>query len=338
MRASRVLRRFAAVCVLTGSVLPATPAAAATMPGRDQIRVEAFRVGDHYRAAVPCSASGCAITNHWDDGVLIAGVVEVWRTFSATAYRSYATDWANRQSWRLYSNTSGNQRDPNFHNRMMAGYAYIRLSEGGVAGASLADVRANLEARLAMPLTQERIGLTDHVFPGKTDSSFSWKAVDAEFMALPVWTMMGRKDGRAPYHDRGRELQDYQVDIMGLQDPVTKLWYRDEAEKSLLSPNGRKVVWGRGAGWIAAALAATLEELPTARAEYAEYRMRFIDLMAAARTRQRADGFWNMNVEDPQHYPAPEASATALLAYAAAKGVKLGILDRETYEPMAAKA
>ncbi len=328
----------AVAAALAWIAVSTTSAAAVTLPGRDEIRADAFRVGDHYRAARPCSASSCTITNLWDDGVLMAGMTEHWRKFGAAAYRNYARNWANRKGWKLYSNTSGSQRDPNFHNRMMAGYAYIRLSQGGVSGASLADVRANLNAQLAMPLTPERVGLIDHVFPGKTVSSFSWKAVDAEFMALPVWTIMGRSDGRADWLDRGRALHDYQVDVMGLQDPATKLWFRDEAAKSLRSPNGQKVVWGRGTGWVAAALALALEELPTTRAEYANYRTRFVDLMDAARTRQRGDGFWNMNVEDPRHYPAPESSATALLTFAAAKGVRLGILDRATFEPMAAKA
>ena len=125
---------------------------------------------------------------------------------------------------------------------------------------------------------------------------------------------------------------------MGLQDAASKLWYRDEAAKTKRSPDGKRIVWGRGTGWIAGALALALSELPASRAEYATYRTRFIDLMDAVRTRQRADGFWNMNVADANHYPAPETSATALITFAIAKGIDLGILSGATYRPVAAKA
>ncbi len=60
--------------------------------------------------------------------------------------------------------------------------------------------------------------------------------------------------------------------------------------------------------------------------------------MNTVRTRQRSDGYWNMNLADPAQSPAPETSATALLTYAMAKGIALGILDREVYEPVAARA
>ena len=81
-----------------------------------------------------------------------------------------------------------------------------------------------------------------------------------------------------------------------------------------------------------------LAELPASRPEYASYRARFVDLMDAVRTRQRPDGFWNMNVADANHFPAPETSATALITFAIAKGIDLGILSGATYRPVAAKA
>jgi hypothetical protein len=45
-----------------------------------------------------------------------------------------------------------------------------------------------------------------------------------------------------------------------------------------------------------------------------------------------------MNVADSNHYPAPETSATALITFATATGINLGILDATTYKPVAAKA
>ena len=336
--AARVWPAFI-LAAAVGWAEPGTASAApSTMPGKDDVRNAAAVVGDYYRIAKPCPAGSCEITNKWDDAVLMMGIIEHWRKHKTAAYKAYAENWARKNSWTLYSDLSGDQQNPGWDNRMTAGYTYLRLLQAGSAGASVANVTTNLNNQLALKLTPERQGLIDYVFPGQTKSSRSWKAVDANFMALPEWITMGKHAGKASYYARGFELQNYQVNVMGLRDPTSKLWYRDEAAKPKRSPDGKKIFWGRGNGWIAGALAIALSELPTSRPEYAAYRARFTELMSAVRTRQRADGFWNMNLADPNHYPAPETSATALFTFAMARGIALGILSGATYRPVAAKA
>ena len=308
------------------------------MPRKGDIKAVATSVGNHYRSATPCPSGNCAISNRWDDAVLMMGMIEHWRTHGTAAYKSYTENWARANSWELFDDLSKDQINPNWHNRMMAGYAYQRLLQAGSAGATVADVRRNLDDQLALQLAPEQEQLVDYIFPGKTKSSFSWKEVDANFMGLPIWVMMGRQSGKAAYYDRARELNNYQINTMGLRDQATKLWYRDESFKTRTSPSGKKIIWGRGTGWMAGGLAIVLSELPRSRPEYNSYKTQFTDLMAALRTRQRADGFWNMNITDPDHFPAPETSATALITYAMAKGIDLGILDRAAYAPVAAKA
>ena len=272
---------------------------------------------------VPCTSGSCAINNKWDNGVLMMGVIEHWRAYGSSPYRTYAENWARKDAWTLFDNTSGrDQRNPNWHNRMTAGYTYLRLDQAGSAGATVADVVSNLDDQLALQVSPEREQLVDYVFPGQSTASFSWKAVDANFMALPTWVAMGRHTGDTRYYDRARDLQNYQVDVMGLQSPATKLWFQHEAAKTQTTANGRPIVWGRGNGWIAAGLANVLSELPASRNEYATYRTRFTDLMESVRTRQRADGFWNMNLADANDSPAPETSATALMVYAMARGIR----------------
>jgi unsaturated rhamnogalacturonyl hydrolase len=334
---ARVLTAVALALAHPG-IAAAQSTAPTTMPRAGDILNATTRVGDHFRSAKPCPAGSCSLTNKWDDAVLMMGTTEYRRRFGTTAYRTYAENWANRHSWKLFSDLSKDQFNPNWHNRMTAGSSYLRLLQAGSSGATVADVARNLDNQLALDLTPEREQLIDHVFPGKTVGSFSWKTVDANFMALPVWITMGKHASESRYFDRARDLQNYQVQTMGLQDASTRLWFRDESYKTRQSPNGKKIFWGRGIGWQAGALAIALEELPKTRAEYGTYRTRFVDLMNAVRTRQRPDGFWNMNLADPKHHPAPETSATALITFAIAKGIKLGVLDAATYRPVAAKA
>ncbi|MFO1210048.1 MAG: glycoside hydrolase family 88 protein [Amaricoccus sp.] len=310
-----------------------------SLPSRSDIEAVGAKVGDHYRTLVPCGAGNCAVNNRWNNAVLMMGVLQHWQTYGTAAYRSYAESWAGHNDWKLFTDTSGgDQQNPSWDNRMAAGYSYLRLLQAGTPGASVADVTRNLDAQLALPLTPEKVGLIDYVFPGSTKSSLSWKIVDANFMGLPTWIAMGRQTGDARYYDRARDLQNYQLNVMGLRDPTTGLYFQRESDKAARTAKGLHVAWGRGNGWMAAGLAEALTDLPTSRAEYATYRSRFTGLMQALRTRQRADGFWSMNIADPDDSPGPESSATALITFAMARGIKLGILDRPTYAPVAAKA
>ncbi len=49
---------------------------------------------------------------------------------------------------------------------------------------------------------------------------------------------------------------------------------------------------------------------------------------------QRADGLWTAALLDPEDYPAPEMSGSALMIYAMTWGVNNGILDAKTYRPV----
>jgi len=53
---------------------------------------------------------------------------------------------------------------------------------------------------------------------------------------------------------------------------------------------------------------------------------------------QQADGFWRTSLLDPENFPAPESSATALFCYGLAWGINNGELDRKTYLPTLEKA
>jgi lysophospholipase L1-like esterase len=53
---------------------------------------------------------------------------------------------------------------------------------------------------------------------------------------------------------------------------------------------------------------------------------------------QSADGLWHAGLLDPEHYPLPEVSGSALIVYGLAWGVNEGVLDRSVYGPVIGKA
>ena len=58
----------------------------------------------------------------------------------------------------------------------------------------------------------------------------------------------------------------------------------------------------------------------------------------ALRRCQRTDGFWNVSLHCPENFGGPETSGTALFVYGMAWGINRGVLSRETYLPIVARA
>jgi rhamnogalacturonyl hydrolase YesR len=125
----------------------------------------------------------------------------------------------------------------------------------------------------------------------------------------------------------------------GLFDAGDRLWWRD---KGFVAPHvdghGKDVFWARGNGWVFAALARVLEELPESDAHRGQYEQTFRAMAEALIAVQRDDGFWNPSLHDPDEYGGPETSGTALFTFGLAWGMRRGLLDAERYATPAARA
>ncbi|MCA1293686.1 glycoside hydrolase family 88 protein [Paenibacillus sp. alder61] len=96
-----------------------------------------------------------------------------------------------------------------------------------------------------------------------------------------------------------------------------------------LSPN----FWGRSLGWFAMALVDVLELLPKEQTDYPKLARMLQDLMRALKKVQDTDsGVWyqviNRGGEKGNYL---EASASSMIVYAMAKGIRLGLLDGEWF-------
>ena len=78
--------------------------------------------------------------------------------------------------------------------------------------------------------------------------------------------------------------------------------------------------------------------LPKTDPHYNEYLQDFTDMCSAVIKLQRADGFWNVSLHDPNNFGGKETSGTSLFTYGFAWGVNNGILDKKTYKPAILKA
>ncbi|NGZ74312.1 glycosyl hydrolase family 88 [Saccharibacillus sp. VR-M41] len=128
------------------------------------------------------------------------------------------------------------------------------------------------------------------------------------------------------------------------RDAKTGLLYHAWDEKKVqpwcdpetgLSPH----FWGRSLGWFAMALVDVLELLPGGQADGPELRRILTDTLTALRRYQdEASGVWYQIVDcGDRKGNYLEASASSMIAYATAKGIRLGALD-ESWRQMLDRA
>ncbi|OXM86591.1 glycoside hydrolase family 88/105 protein [Paenibacillus rigui] len=97
------------------------------------------------------------------------------------------------------------------------------------------------------------------------------------------------------------------------------------------------IPWGRGNGWSLFSLSELLEALPQDHPDRAELLAFFNEFCEGIAALQSGSGLWHQVLNHPDAYE--EASCTAMFAYAFARGVRFGWLDRpERYAEAASKA
>jgi len=119
-----------------------------------------------------------------------------------------------------------------------------------------------------------------------------------------------------------------------LYDRREHLFYRDSRFFEEREPNGAKVFWSRGNGWVLAGLARVLQYLPEDYEERPRFVTLFQEMAKKIATLQGPDGYWAAGLLDPDSWPAPETSGTAFFTYALAWGVNAGLLERGRHEPI----
>jgi rhamnogalacturonyl hydrolase YesR len=163
-----------------------------------------------------------------------------------------------------------------------------------------------------------------------------WCWADALFMGPPVWINLSKVTGDKRYLEfADKELWET---VNLLWDDKDHLFFRDTRFFDKREPNGEKVIWARGVGWVAAGLARILEHFPKDHPSRAKYEDIFRKMMTRLAGAQQSDGLWRPSVLDPDTQPFKETSGTGLMAFAFASGINQGVLDKETFMPVVTKA
>jgi unsaturated rhamnogalacturonyl hydrolase len=240
------------------------------------------------------------------------------------------------------SNATG---DPAYRNAMLAMARHYDFQERdrlpNADDLSIAQTYLELYFQEKKPsmLTLTRMEMDD-LLPLATlkpgDARIPWWWCDALFMAPPVWTRMYKATGERKYLDYMHLNWKRTSDL--LYDREEHLYARDASYKDKREPNGKKVFWSRGEGWVMGGLARILDDVPADDPQRAFYVQQLREMAERVAALQGPDGLWHASLLDAADYPLPEISGSALFVYAMAYGVNHGILDGARYRPVIAKA
>ena len=258
--------------------------------------------------------------NNWIEATYYLGVIEAFRGTGNKKYYDSAYDYAEAFAWRINQN-----RLTAYVDDLAIGLVYAELHDLCSDGYDYKLESAKQQFDYNVSKGQYDYSWIDEIYMGGWTAEYLTKVTgDSKYSDVNVSSYL-------KYHDLFFDAED-------------GLWYRDSryiygnGNSLSTSPNGKKVFWARGNAWVYVSLAQQLRQMKSDHPLYATYLSDFTKMSAALKERQRYDGFWEANLADPEHIPGRETTGSGGFLYGLAVGLELGILDYDTYYPVAKKA
>ena len=255
---------------------------------------------------------------NWEEATYYLGVLEAYKATADIKYYNQAYQFAEGFSWECNSGINTTYLDD-----IATSLVYCVLHDLAPAEYKLAGVKEALDYTY-------NYGLLD----------YTW--VDEIFMVGLAQTYLSQELNESKYSKI--DLESYMFYREEFFDTDDLLWYRDgkyvyDSDNPLgQSSNGQKVYWGRGNAWVYVTLAQRMEYMDKNDPAYEVYKNDFVMLSEGLRRCVRPDGVWNPNLGDPNDCSGKEMTGTGGFLYGMSLGVRLGLLDANTYVPIIQKA
>ena len=267
----------------------------------------------------------------WDNAVFHLGNLELFKVAGDKKLLDFTISWAKHNKY-----MGANSQDKRFWDYRLP----LRVNDNVLFAdyqicfqiySDLNDMEPSPEKlKRAFEVFDYQISLPDNDF---------WWWMDALFMAMPSMTRLYKQSGDEKYLDKMYEYFDY-FDSR-FYDRDAHLYYRDKrfVYPEAKSPeSGKKLFWSRGNGWVFAAHARVLQQLPKKYKHYNVFLDRFLAMADTLKKLQKDEGYWQNSLGCDLLTPGRETSGTALMLYAFCSGVNMGILSRKKYAPVIEKA
>ncbi|GAB3453628.1 hypothetical protein GCM10027321_03980 [Massilia terrae] len=253
----------------------------------------------------------------WTESVTYAGFMAASEATGDPKYRDAMRDMARQFEFKLRN------RLPNADD-LSVGQTYLELYFQDKQQSDIGPLRGAMDELLPL----------DTLKPN--DARIPWWWCDALFMAPPVWVKMYKATGERKYLDYVH--LNWKRTYDALYDKEEHLYARDAGYIGKREPNGQKIFWSRGEGWVMGGIARILDYVPQDDPQRGFYIQQLREMSERIAGLQGPDGLWHAGLLDPKTYPLPETSGSALFVFAMAYGVNHGILDAARYKPVIAKA
>ena len=269
----------------------------------------------------------------WDRSTCFEGIMGLYHQLAEPELYDYSVQWAQNNGWSLWGGDTTRNADS-----QTAGQVYLELYQYDPDPNHIAVIK----------------GAIDNMVNNTQSDDWWW--IDAIQMALPSFAKLGEMFDDETYYNKGWDLFNHTLNIEGDGGLYADngyhaygeyLWWRDASfQPPTTSPNGEQVFWARGNGWVLAGLARTLSHMEPNDPHYDDYVQIFQQMAASLKNRQQPNGFWPVNLDDPNHartansayVDSPETSGTSFFTYGMAWGIRNGFLDMAEYGPTVVNA
>jgi rhamnogalacturonyl hydrolase YesR len=267
-----------------------------------------------------------SVRSFWDNAAYHTGNMEAYRLTGDDAYLQYSVDWAEYNDWQ---GAKGRDKSRWQYNRYGEGDEFVLFGDWQVCFQTYIDLYNILPDEKRIRRAREVME-----YEISTDKSDYWWWADGLYMVMPIMTKMYRLTGDERYLDKLFEYLSYSDSLMW--DAAESLYYRDAkyVYPQHQTDSGKKDFWARGDGWVFAALAKVLQDLPKDSKYYPFFRDKYEAMAASLARLQQAGGYWTRSLMDADFAPGPETSGTAFYVYGFAWGINHGYLSEKEYLPI----
>ncbi|AQS94353.1 family 88 glycosyl hydrolase [Polaribacter sp. BM10] len=259
----------------------------------------------------------------WTAGAYYTGVARAHKTTKNMMYMAALKNQAYWNKWQTY--------DRLHHADDVAisySYLYVARNEKRRNFADLEPTKKFLDTHLF-----EDNNWKAGTNKSKEDKTILWWWCDALFMAPPVVNLYAKHTKQPKYLEA---MHKYYMEAYNrLYDKEENLFARDMrfvwkgTKEDRKEPNGKKVFWSRGNGWVIGGLALLLDDMPKDYEHRDFYVSLYKEMAAKILEIQPEDGLWRTSLLSPESYNHGEVSGSGFYTFALAWGINNGLLDKK---------
>lgn len=292
--------------------------------GKKEVKDIVVTVNDYWQKTNPTPGKA-----FWDVAAYHTGNMAALKLTGKQEYLKYSEDWAAHNQWMGAKSTD----KANWKYKYGETDDYVLFGDWQACFQTYADL-------YQIQKDEKKIARAREVmeYEMSTPYNYYWWWADGLYMVMPVMVKMHKITGNPLYLQKLHEYYSYADSVM--YDKEEGLYYRDGKYiyPKHKSANGKKDFWARGDGWVLAAWAKVLADLPASDPHRQEYIKKYTGMAKAVKACQQPEGHWTRSMLDSAHAGGYETSGTAFFTYGLLWGINNGYLDKATYEPVVLKS